>query len=244
MKEKPGMDKANRKLTPDQLLQENARLRGDLRTIAIRISHDLRTPLGGIVNTGELLKEILADQNPDCLPLVGSLFTSTDDLVKLIGQVRFIAKASADPKPKEPVDMGLVVLGVLAGLENRILKQNAEIITPGSWPKVNGVTDWIEFVWLNFLANALQYAGEKPRIRLSWKPEKDGFRFQVCDHGGGIPVEMRPKLFQPFDSLHEPGGTRGLGLSIVQRLMHLQGGTCGHVPAPEGGTCFYFTLPF
>ncbi|MEI9866472.1 MAG: hypothetical protein WDN00_18335 [Limisphaerales bacterium] len=55
---------AARSITQDQLLRENARLRGDLLTIAVRVSHDLRTPLGGIVNTGELLKEILVEKEP------------------------------------------------------------------------------------------------------------------------------------------------------------------------------------
>ena len=47
-----------------ELLRENARLKGDLLTIAGRVTHDLRSPLGAIVHTGEMLKEILADADP------------------------------------------------------------------------------------------------------------------------------------------------------------------------------------
>ena len=43
--------------------------------------------------------------------------------------------------------------------------------------------------------------------------------------------------------LHEPDAAHGLGLSIVQRLMELQGGHCGYEPRLEGGSRFYFTLP-
>ncbi|MGA2030108.1 MAG: hypothetical protein ABSG87_08555, partial [Verrucomicrobiota bacterium] len=63
MKEKLAQDAA-REVTREELLQENARLRGDLLTVAVRVSHDLRTPLGGIVNTGELLQEILIEKEP------------------------------------------------------------------------------------------------------------------------------------------------------------------------------------
>jgi signal transduction histidine kinase len=243
MKEGIEQDAAAGNVTQDQLLRENARLRGDLRTVAVRISHDLRTPLGGIVNTGELLKEILTEKEPVAAALTDSLFISVDEVSKLIGQIRVITKASADPKPKERVKMAEIVSGVLQRLESRILKKSATVIEPDSWPEVNGVADWLEFIWWNFLANALQHAGEKSKIELNWRKEKNGFRFQVCDNGGGVPAEARARLFQPFDSLHKPGSTCGLGLSVVQRLVDLQGGDCGYEPNQKGGSCFYFTLP-
>jgi signal transduction histidine kinase len=242
MKEKLAQDAAH-EVTQEQILRENARLRGDLRAIATRVSHDLRTPLGGIVNTGELLKEILAEKEPAAAELTDSLFVSADEMSKLIGQIRIITKATAEPKPKERVTMAEIVSGVLQRLESRVLKKSATITKPNSWPEVNGVADWLEFIWWNFLANALQHAGEKPQIELKWHQEKEGFHFQVCDNGGGVPAEVRARLFQPFDSLHKPGSTYGLGLSVVQRLVDLQGGECGYEPNSNGGACFFFTLP-
>jgi signal transduction histidine kinase len=232
-----------REATREELLRENARLRGDLLTVAVRVSHDLRTPLGGIVNTGELLQEILRKENPAAAALADSLFTSVDEMSKLIGQIRIITRATADPKLKERVNMAEIVSGVLQRLESRILKAQATVAEPDSWPEVNGVADWLEFIWWNLLANALQHAGEKPQIELSWRQEKDGFRFQVCDNGGEIPAEVRAKLFQPFDLLHQPDSTYGLGLSVVQRLVDLQGGNCGYEPTSNGDVCFFFTLP-
>src|ERR1700722_11966956 len=161
MREKLTPDAAAREVRQDQLLLENARLRGDLLTVAIRVSHDLRTPLGGIVNTGELLQEILSEKEPAAAALADSLFISVDEMSKLISQIRIVTKASADPKPKERVNMAEIVSGVLQRLESRILKKSATIAEPGSWPEVNGVVDWLEFIWWNFLANALQHAGEK-----------------------------------------------------------------------------------
>jgi signal transduction histidine kinase len=243
MKAEFAQDAVARKVTQDQLLRENARLRGDLLTIAVRVSHDLRTPLGGIVNTGELLQEILVEKEPAAAAMVESLFTSVDEMSKLIGQIRIITRATADPKPKERVNMAEIVSGVLQRLESRILKAQATVTEPDSWPEVNGVAGWLEIIWWNFLANALQHAGEKPRIELNWHQEKNGFRFQVCDSGGAIPAEVSAKLFQPFDSLHKPDSGWGLGLSVVQRLVDLQGGSCGCEPNPTGGACFFFTLP-
>jgi signal transduction histidine kinase len=242
MKAELEQDAAARNITQDQLLRENARLRGDLLTVAVRVTHDLRTPLGGIVITGELLKEALIEKELAAAALADPLFTSVDEMSKLIGQIRVITKAAADPKPKERVKMAEIVSGVLQRLESRILKTQATVSGPGSWPEVNGVADWLEFIWWSFLANALQHAGEKLQIELNWGQEKNGFRFQVCDNGVGVPAEVRTRLFQPFDTLHKPGSTFGLGLSVVQRLVDLQGGDCGYEPLPAG-SLFFFTLP-
>jgi K+-sensing histidine kinase KdpD len=227
----------------ESLAQENARLRGDLLTMARRISHDLRTPLGGIISSGEALKEIVAESEPAATQLADSLLHSADEISSLIKRASFIAKASVNPSPKSLVEMGEVVSGVLQQLESRILKKNATVTEPKSWPKVNGVAAWLEIIWWNFLANALQHAGDAPKIELMWKKENGNFRFSICDNGSGVPESERGRLFQKFHSLHELDSTRGLGLSVVQRLVELQGGTCGYESPSNDGGCFYFTLP-
>jgi len=221
---------------------EIARLRGDLQTFARRVSHDLRTSLSGIVSAGEALKELLAE-NGTSTTLADSLLHSADEISRLIRRVSFVAKASANPSEREPVAMAEIVSLVLQQLESPILEKRASIIEPKSWPEVKGVTTWLETIWWNLLANALQHAGESPKIELGWRAEAEHFHFWVSDSGDGVPETGRAKLFQTFDSLHEFNSARGLGLSIVQRLVALQGGTCGYETQSSGGACFYFTLP-
>lgn len=226
---------------PDRLARENARLRGDLLTISSRISHDLRTPLGSILNTGELLREILPEKDPAAAAMTESIFNSVDEMMRLIKRVSLITKASAHPVRKERVKMEEIVTGILQRLESRILKKGVVVNSPDSWPEIAGVASWLESIWLNFLTNALQHGGQK--IQLGWVQEKNGYRFWISDSGSGVPAGARAKLFQPFDSLHESDSTRGMGLSMVQRLVELQGGACGHEINAEGKSCFYFTLP-
>lgn len=225
----------------DGLEQENARLRGDLLTVAIRISHDLRTPLGGIISAGEVFKEIHAEGvSPS---LADSLLRSSEEIAGLIKRTSSVLRASACPCEKEPVMMGQVVSAVLSQLERRSLGINATIIQPESWPKVSGVPAWLEIIWWNLLANALQYAGPAPKIQLGWDAEGEYVRFWIMDNGVGVPEGRRAGLFQSFESLHKTDGAPGLGLSIVRRLVELQGGGCGYEPRPEGAF-FYFTLPW
>lgn len=227
----------------DRPIRENVRLRGDLLTVAGRISHDLRAPLGGIVSTGEILREILAEKEPSSVSLVNSLFSSVDELTRLIKNVSVVAKATAAPLAKKKVLMGEIVSGVLQQLESRALKKRASIVEPDSWPEIKGVGSWLEVIWWNFLANALQHAGESPRIEFGWREETGKTLFWISDNGPGVPADRCSKLFQPFDSLHEPGSIQGLGLSVVQRLVELQDGDCGHEANPTGGAWFFFTLP-
>jgi signal transduction histidine kinase len=238
MKEKPDQDG---NAAQERLSRENARLRGDLLTVARRISHDLRTPVGGIITTSEMLKEILADNSPSSASFVSPILESAEGLSKLIENVSFLLKASVNPPAKERVKMGEVVFRVLQLLESKILKKNAKIIQPETWPEVDGVFSWLEVIWRNLLANALQHG--KDRIEFGWQQQTAEFQFHVCDDGNGVPPEKRPALFQPFHTLHELGASGGLGLAMVQRLVELQNGNCGYKPGREGGSDFYFTLP-
>lgn len=233
---------ATQKIPEDKnkkIVEENAQLRGDLLTIGRRVSHDLRTPLGGISISIELLKELL-NGNGDAAEAIQSLNISLDEISRLIKSLSILARASSNPPPMEKVYMGEVVRGVSQQLERKALEKGATLNIPDVWPEVSGNPGWIEFIWWNFLANALQHGG--PAIELGWSKKKDDFCFWIRDNGEGVPVEMRELLFQPFNSLHRPDSTRGLGLSIVRRLVELQGGDCGY-QAGSGGPEFFFTLP-
>jgi len=222
---------------------ENARLRGDLLTLAKRFSHDLRTPLGGIVSTAEAIKEILAAQDPSAVPLADSLLVSAEEMNQLIKQVSFIARASANPQSKTRIHMADAVFPALQRLESRILKRQAKVVEPPSWPVVPGVLAWLEAIWWHLLTNALKHCGPACRIQLGWE-NKDGMtRFWINDNGNGVPAALHKKLFKEFHTLHQEQDIPGLGLSIVQRLVELQGGTCGYETLPDGGASFFFTLP-
>jgi signal transduction histidine kinase len=155
-----------------------------------------------------------------------------------------LLKATALPEPSQLMPMKEAVTAALQRLESRILDQGATVIQPNTWPQINGVASWLETVWWNFLANALQHANKAPlRIELGWERENEHFRFWISDNGGGVPSAKQLNLFQPFDRLHDPEASSGLGLAIAHRLVDLQGGTCGYRENPGGGACFFFQLP-
>lgn len=221
--------------------EENARLRGDLLTVASRVSHDLRAPLGGIVTAAEVLGEMFAEVNrPETL--TPAILNSADDMTRVIRQISFVTRATAQRQPLKPVNMSHIVAMALQRTERLARKRNAVVIQPPSWPEATGVADWLEYAWASLLTNVLQHTAENVRIEISWREENGVCRFGVADNGGGVREELRATLFYPFHLLHKPDGPRGFGLSIVQRLIELQGGKCGYEPLPDG-SLFYFSLP-
>lgn len=221
----------------DELLYENAQLRGDLLTIAARISHDLRTPLGGILTTMELLKEIFKENE---IPAeFNSVFKSVDEMMALIRSVSLMAKASANPPPPQKIRMSDAVYHAWQRSERQISRRGARVMISRTWPEIFGIADWLEFIWWQFLSNALRYGGKE--IELGWRNENGTGKFFARDDGGEISQECRAGLFQPFDELHQPNASRGVGLSMVRRLVEQQNGSCGY--EFDGASVFYFTLP-
>ena len=226
------------------LARDNARLRGDLYTIGRRVVHDLRTPLMGLSTACEAIDGSEPEGGgPSRKAYTESITASGDEITRLVDRISGVLKATAEVRAKEAVPMRDVVWAALQRLERRRLERGAEVAQPSAWPTVPGVPAWLELIWGNLLANALDHGGEKPRLELGWKEEAGGWRFWVADSGPGVPERKRATLFYPFDLLHRPSAPRGWGLSIVHRLVELQGGACGYEPGAAGGARFFFTLP-
>ncbi|HWA87032.1 MAG TPA: HAMP domain-containing sensor histidine kinase [Opitutus sp.] len=224
-----------------ELRWENARLRGDLATIGVRVTHDLRTPLGGVLTTTEMLREVLGDDAPKDVPLVQPIIESTESLVELIQRVSFFVKANAAREPLQALNLATPFWNAFQHLEARIAKAGAALAQPKDWPEARGHAGWIEVVWRNLVANALKHGGAAVRMEAGWERSGPEVRCWLRDRGSIAP-EKRGALFFPFERLHEPGAPRGLGLPIARRLVELQGGRCGY-EARANGSEFWFTLP-
>ncbi len=239
----PLLGRVFRSAVAQQVLRaENLRLVGDLKTLARRISHDLRSPVGSIHTSADVLTEISPDETETIATMAEIVKSSSEEIHQIVDRVGFLMWASAQPSPRTGIEMADVLRHVLQHLHHRIENTSATVTLPSSWPAVNGVAEWLQVIWTNLLNNALQHGGAAPAIVIAWAPDERGFRFTVTDRGAGVPTARQAALFTPFERLHVVK-TPGLGLSVVQRLVALQGGQCGHERPAEGGARFYFTLP-
>lgn len=225
-----------------QLRQQDGVLRGSLQTIARRISHDLRTPLGSVLTLGQLLQELLPAGTEE-QKLLATVVRSAEKMRELIEKQSFFARTSAIPLELEPLDMAEVVQLVRGRVEMQVRNRHARLEATSTWPAVIGNAGALEMVWRQLVGNALQHSGDTPHVTLGWREEDPAtVRFHVRDHGPGIPPERRAGIFVPFEKLHSTLSTHGLGLTLVKHIITQHGGNCGAEAMPEGGFEAWFTL--
>jgi K+-sensing histidine kinase KdpD len=225
------------------LHRERERLRGDLLSIGIRISHDLRTPVGGILSATEVVEGSMPAGVPPGESLTQPIIESANDLAKIIGQLTLLSKASARPESRQLFNMAVPVGRALERVEMRVRGKGAKVANAASWPDANADPALTEAIWVCLLDNAIRHSGKAPNIELGWEKADGGNKYWVRDNGPGIAREKRKLLFHPFHRLHEPSAPRGLGLSTVERLVAIQGGRCGYECVEPSGSAFCFSLP-
>jgi signal transduction histidine kinase len=228
-------------LLQHELLRENLQLRGDLKTISRRLNHDIRTPLGCINTVCSLIKELSSTGSQSPRDPAGVIRDSATEVGVLLDRVTTILRASSEPLPASPVSMGPLVNKALEQLQPAIDRAGLKIRQPAEWPEVSGVDAWIEFIWSNLIDNTTRHGNRNGIVQLGWEARGTDIRFWASSPGM-VPLHYQPNLFRPFHLLHQHTSA-GLGLSLVERLVSLQGGRCGYEPAEDDRALFFFTLP-
>ncbi|MCY1522937.1 Phytochrome-like protein cph1 [compost metagenome] len=124
--------------------------------------------------------------------------------------------------------------------------ENVPEFSVSSLPNAQGDKSLIKQVWINLLSNAIKYSKHKIKTQIEigayW--EAGLIVYYVKDGGAGFDMQYYDKLFGVFQRLHsqeEFEGT-GIGLAIVQKIVHRHNGTVWAESTLNMGSCFYFSL--
>lgn len=240
------------RLARDQAL-ETSTLKGK---IAANLSHEVRTPLAGILGMAELLK---ADSmlNADQRQTAEYIYSSGQRLLSVVNDLLDFSKleagrvglVNADFQVDETIKEIVTLMTPVAAARNVELTWSIDSGVPKS---LKGDAGKIQQCVLNFVHNALKFTGAGGRISISvQKDEQDTvanfYRFTVTDSGIGIDLKTQNRLFQPFvqadESISASHGGTGLGLSIVKGNVELMNGRVGLVSTPGNGSSFWFAVP-
>ena len=217
------------------------------REFTANVSHELKTPLQGIIGSAELIENGLVKQE-DLPRFVGHIRREAQRLVALIGDIiRLSQLDEGDPLPWERVDVSVLCRDIAADLRDKSEKSGTAITVEGPEIPVEGVRRLLYETVYNLCDNAIQYNVPGGSVRVTVTDRGDSVAISVADTGIGIAPEHQSRVFERFyrvDKSHSKasGGT-GLGLSIVKHAVAYHHGTLDLESQPGKGTTITVTIP-
>ncbi len=219
----------------------------ELEAFSYSVSHDLRAPLRAIDSFSAMLVEGYADRFDDeGKRLIGIVRSSIKKMDLLINGLLTLSRIGRSELHITRIDMRTLALSVV----DEILPGNTAErydITIGELPQISGDEPLIRQALNNLIGNAAKYSSavEHPVIVITGTEEQGNAVISVTDNGAGFDPTKSEKLFAIFQRLHTDEQFKGLGigLSIVQRIIHRHGGRVWADGKPNGGATFSFSIP-
>ena len=217
------------------------------REFTANVSHELKTPLQGIIGSAELLENGMVKQE-DVPRFVGHIRAEAQRLVTLIGDIiRLSQLDEGEPMPTEPVELLAVAREVAENLRSAAKTRNVTVEVTGTPATVSGVRRLLYEIVLNLCDNAIKYNTEGGRVEVEVAQDGGTAAVTVRDTGIGIPPEHQSRVFERFyrvDKSHSKasGGT-GLGLSIVKHAVQYHHGVIRLKSEVGKGTEIRVTFP-
>ena len=219
----------------------------ELEAFTYSVSHDLRAPLRGVAGYSRILtedfSEVLGEEGNR---LLGVVCGETRRMGQLIDDLLSFSRLGRQQLNKSDVDMRELAHEVLDGFSQE-LRDVIRQFDIGNLPVVSADRSMLRQVLVNLIGNAIKFTGQTahPQIQVGHCLEQGDIVFFVKDNGAGFDPRYIDKLFGVFQRLHSANdfeGT-GVGLALVQRIIHRHGGEVWAEGQPGLGATFYFSLP-
>ena len=217
------------------------------REFTANVSHELKTPLQGIIGSAELIENGMV--KPEDMPrFIGHIRGEAQRMVALIGDIiRLSQLDEGEEMPREDVDLLEVARRATEQLDTTAQARKIAVTVDGQPTAVNGVRQLLYEVIYNLCDNAIKYNVDGGSVRMTVSGDGANACVTVADTGIGIPLEQQARVFERFyrvDKSHSKasGGT-GLGLSIVKHAVQYHGGSISLNSRPGEGTTVRVWLP-
>lgn len=218
----------------------------ELETFSYTASHDLRTPLRALDGFANILlqdySQALDDEGKRLLHVI---ITNANKMGRLIDELLSFSQIGRQIMQNIEIDMQDIVNKAYHELNPEIGNEKTEFHLE-QLPKSIGDPVMIRQAWLNLIANAIKFSSRKSIavIKIGSFAQDNEIVYYITDNGVGFNMEYSGKLFAVFQRLHSPKefeGT-GIGLAIVQRIIHRHKGRIWAKGKVGEGATFYFTI--
>ena len=210
------------------------------REFTANVSHELKTPLQGILGSAELIEKGMV-QPEDVLHFIGQIRTEATRMVTLIGDIiRLSQLDEGDEMPREKVELFALAEEVTDSLKDEAAKKTVTLVVEGQAASIEGVRRLLYEIFYNLCDNAIKYNVPGGSVHFFVDSNEKSAVVKVADTGSGIPAEDQSRVFERFyrvDKSHSKasGGT-GLGLSIVKHAVQYHHGSIELKSEPGKGT--------
>lgn len=210
------------------------------REFTANVSHNLKTPLQGIIGSAELLEKGMVKRE-DEPRFIGHIRTETARMVALVDDIiRLSQLDERDTMPRETVDMLELAQETVENLHDAAMEKSVTLAVEGQNAEVNGVRRLLYEIVYNLCDNAIKYNKEGGSVEISIMSDDRMVSITVKDTGIGIPPEYQSRVFERFyrvdKSYSRASGGTGLGLSIVKHAVQYHHGHIELESKPDEGT--------
>ena len=217
----------------------------ELDAFAYSVSHDLRAPLRAIDGFSQILVE---DYGPtldsEGRRLCAVVSDSARDMGRLIDDLLSLSRVGRAALKLTTVEMGRMAAQMFTELASPAERARVDLRL-ADLPDAEADPALIRLVWQNLIGNAIKFTSKCDHAVIDVGAMKDGrgVVYFVRDNGAGFDMQYAGMLFGVFQRLHSASDFEGsgVGLAIVQRIIHRHGGRVWAEGRPGEGATFYFT---
>ncbi len=218
----------------------------ELEAFSYSVSHDLRAPLRRMHGfTRILLEEHAPELSAEAQRCLETVADGAKEMSQLVDDLLAFSRLGRQALRREVVAPGLIVRQVLKELRPSYEGRKVKLVI-GDLEACDADPALLKQVFINLLSNALKFTQRRDcaEIKIGSKCRNQATVYFVKDNGAGFDMRYAGKLFGVFQRLHrqdEYEGT-GVGLAIVQRIVHRHGGRVWAEAEVNRGASFFFTL--
>ena len=212
------------------------------------IVHDLRSPLGNIISSLDVLQTTMPGDDEVVGPVLAIAFRSSQRLSRLIDSLLDLRRLEAGQAVlrKEPASVNALIAEAADQVhplaEGKAIHLRMDV--PPRLPVLNLDVDMIRRVLINLMENAVKYSETAGTIAVSARVDERIVTIGVKDTGPGIPKAEQGRIFQKFTRLQQSGPKGlGLGLAFCKLAVEAHGGRIWVESESGQGATFLFTLP-
>jgi signal transduction histidine kinase len=219
----------------------------ELEAFAYSVSHDLRAPLRAVDGFSKFILEDYENKlDSEGKRLLKLIRSNTQKMDQLISDLLALSRVTRSELNFSGIDMTQMAISMFNESSSQDVPDKISL-TIDPLPEAYADPTYMKQVWVNLITNAIKFSSKekKPVIKICGYTKDRVNVYYVKDNGVGFNPEYTHKLFCVFQRLHKSDdfeGT-GVGLAIIQRIIHRHGGKVWAEGEEGKGATFYFSLP-